>query len=115
MLFRSYRVQYELANPIFDSMNLTSRELASQLSIVSPPSDWSPTIEVPAMTRMWVTNVSSQTNKANLDVFEWKDAKWNKTNVAVSPGDAVKDFTVIDIRKDTSRNSESYVLIMDQN
>jgi hypothetical protein len=95
-------------------MNLTSRELASQFTIVSPPSDWSPEIEVPPLTQLFVTNVSSQTNKASLEVFEWKDAKWNKSSVTASPGDAVKDFTVVDIRRDASHN-ESYMLIMDRN
>lgn len=110
-----YRIQYALANPTWESSNLAAPNVANQFALMSQPSEWTQPVAIPSTTQMFVVNVSSQTQVVRFDVFEWKDGKMNRSTVTATPGDAVKDETVVDIRQDAGKRDTSYVLLVGPN
>ncbi|HEX5241617.1 MAG TPA: hypothetical protein VFW23_00035 [Tepidisphaeraceae bacterium] len=110
-----YQVQYSLSNPTWDSANLAVQKVADTFALESQPSAWTQPVTIPSTTQMFVVNVSSQTQSVRFDVFEWKDGKMTRSTVNATPGDAVKDETVVDIRQDTGKHDASYVLLVGPN
>lgn len=110
-----YRVQYALSNPTWDSANVAVQKVADTFALESQPSDWTQPVTIPSTTQIFVVNVSSQTQRVEFDVFEWKDGKMIRSKVTATPGDAVKDQTVVDIRQDAGKRDTSYVLLVGPN
>lgn len=108
-----YAVRYKIANPVWDSgKNLAAADLTKQFALVSPLSEWSKEINIESHTRLFVTNVNKQSGRVTFDLFEWKDKQYHRSKVDASAGDAIKDWTVVDVRQD---NRESYILLLDGN
>lgn len=107
-----YRILYVMKNPVFGSQNIAPPNLTGQLAIDSPPSNWSDPIKVPPTTKFWVAGVPGR-DSAQLDVFQYKDGDWNKTNPKLSPGDEVPgtDLTLVDVRSDEAHSHDRYVLL----
>lgn len=110
-----YQVKYDLYNPTWDSTNVAVQKVADQFALESQPSDWTQPVTIPSTTQIFVVNVSSQTQIVRFDVFEWKDGKITRSMVTATPGDAVKDETVVDIRQDAAKRDTSYVLLVGPN
>jgi hypothetical protein len=109
-----YAVRYKLSNPVWDSSNLAAPELTRQFALVSPQSEWSKEITVPPHTRLFVTNVNGSAGRVTFQLYEYKNGKYEEKRVDGTPGDSIKDWTVVDVRKDSSKG-DSYALMLEGN
>lgn len=107
-----YRLVYKLKNPVFGITNVAPDPLVNQFAIVSQPSDWSPPVVAPPVTKFWVASVSG--SRTALDVFRYNNGVWTPTkNMQVNPGDQVPgtNLTVVDVRTAEPPKREKYVLL----
>lgn len=93
-----YRVIYKMKNPLFNSVNIVAKELSDQFDLVSPPSDWTQPVSVPAITKFWIQ--AYRRDGANVDVYHWQNGEWTHKSVLIAPGDQVPgtDWTLVDVR-----------------
>lgn len=106
-----YRLVYKLKNPVFGVRNLAPDPMVNQFVIDSQPSDWSPPVVAPPVTKFWVASVNG--SRTLLDVFRYSNGVWTPSkNTQVNPGDQVPgtNLTVVDVRTAEPRK-EKYVLL----
>jgi hypothetical protein len=106
-----YRLVYKLKNPVFGITNLAPPPMVNQFVIASQPSDWSPPVVAPPVTKFWVASVNG--SRTALDVFRYNNGVWTPTkNMQVNPGDQVPgtNLTLVDVRTAEPRK-EKYVLL----
>jgi hypothetical protein len=118
-----YRIRYKIKNPIFASNASPKQELVNQFAIVSPESEWTPSIQVPEMINFFVASSKSpNANTVNFDVFTWDKGQTKLQQFKVGPGDLVggiaKDgvdyqtkWTVVDFVKDARTDDYQILLV----
>jgi len=110
-----YALRYKLSNPVYDISNLAGPELTKQFALVSPQSEWTKEITVPSHTRLFVTNVNGSAGRVTFELFEYKNGKYEEKRVDGTAGDSVKDWTVVDVRKENNNRGDSYALMLEGN
>ena len=106
-----YRLVYKLKNPVFGIANIAPNNLVNQFVIDSKPSDWSPPVVSPPVTKFWVASASG--SRTFLDVFRYSNGVWTPSkNTQVNPGDQVPgtNLTVVDVRT-AEPKKDKYVLL----
>ncbi len=113
-----YRFTVELANPFFgrrihlvDSQN----ELAKDLTLKSPPSEWSQPIMARPPVRVFVTTAAASSQKAegqlglgqsSIEVFKFYQGRWWRDSFSVQPGDCVGQVRSIRRRGENDQRPE---------
>jgi hypothetical protein len=106
-----YRLVYKLKNPVFGITNLAPDDMVKKFVIESKPSDWSPPVVAPPVTKFWVASANG--SRTYLDVFRYNNGVWTPSkNMQVNPGDQVPgtNLTVVDVRT-AEPKKEKYVLL----
>jgi hypothetical protein len=117
-----YKIRYKMKNPIFGTQNVAKPpQLAADLALVSPDSQWTPEIHIPALTSFFVATVNPGGDSARIEVYRWQAGETHSSPFTVKPGDIVgtpakgidfgTGFTVVDLRQDA--HNDPYVLLMD--
>ena len=115
-----YKVRYKMKNPMYGAPNWCNpAALANEFALISPDSQWTPAVHIPALTSFFVTSVFGES--AKFEIFRWQAGETHREQFSVKPGDIIGStakgvdfatgYTVVDLRTDS--RGESYVLLMD--
>jgi hypothetical protein len=110
-----YAIKYKLSNPVYDVNNIAAPALAQKFALVSEPSAWSKEITIEPHTRLFVTNVNGGNGRVTFELWEYKLGKYENKRIDGAAGDSIKDWTVVDVRKEPTKESNSYALLLDGN
>jgi hypothetical protein len=111
-----YRIVYKLYNPLFNGLpeRVANKKWIDQFDLVSPPSEYSPSITVPQQTYVYCSNSQgARSGSFPFDVITWAKGQWRRETFSVSPGDPIGgvdgnvDFSTGWIYADKRATSES--------
>ncbi|HEX8521595.1 MAG TPA: hypothetical protein VF669_05005 [Tepidisphaeraceae bacterium] len=120
-----YKMRYRIRNPLFGVINVAKNPaFAQQFAIVSPDSEWSKIIVVPAKTNFFVArNIGPNADKVAFDVFKWEEGIQHQATFIIAPGDMLggqnsnvdytTDWTLVGFQQDP-RTQDVQILLVDK-
>ena len=106
-----YRIRYQIFNPVYKS-NAADPNLTKDFAIPASYSAWSKPTKIRDKVEFFLAKVAGE--KAEFDVFLWREGTTKKSKATVSPGDAIggTGWSLVDARGSGRR---AFALIVDEN
>ena len=120
-----YKMRYRIRNPLFGVINVAKDpKLANVFALISPDSDWSKPVYVPAKTNFFIArNVVGTVANVEFEVFKWEEGTQHSDFFKVAPGDEIgsakndidftTDWTMVGFQSD-SRGGDVQILLVDK-
>lgn len=104
-----YRLRYQIYNPVYKS-TAADPKLTKAFNIPSAYSAWTSPVKIRDKVEFFIAKVSG--DKADFEVFTWKEGTTRQSRITVGAGDAISTtgWSLVDAR---GRGDKSYGLIVD--
>jgi hypothetical protein len=119
-----YRMRYLILNPVYQQPAAAAdAKIAAQFRWESEWSEWTQPVDVQSRLSFFVSSqITTGANAVSMEVFQFVNGRMTSKTFNVQPGDLIggtdaaagdfnTGFTLVDIRRDPSRN-ENYALIL---